>query len=353
MAILPLNRKRRNPIMLWCIDRRRRVLHHDDMKTWLMISAIMLTACASVSTRLPDISLTEMKAEQIQQEELAFTELGRMKNRLTNVAIPILASNTPLCPKTRNDIGVRTHKLSSYPKSIRAAARRELGARDKPSIIFIRPDSPAQRAGFLRGDEILNADGEPISVFDRRFQALLEINRTLQIRRNNDILSLDIEPERICNYRVRLSMSTDVNAYADGQKITITSGMMNFVQSDDELALIIGHELAHNTMGHIRKIVTNVILSALSTRYTRPFESEADYVGMYYLVRAGFSPDGVEDVWRRLGTINPRSVARAKSHPTYPDRYLRIAATRSEIEDKQAANLPLIPNFLSSEDSKS
>jgi len=44
--------------------------------------------------------------------------------------------------------------------------------------------------------------------------------------------------------------------------------------------------------------------------------------------------------------VNPKSVARAKSHPTFPDRFLRLAATREEIKTKQDANVPLLPNFL-------
>ncbi|MEM9600514.1 MAG: M48 family metalloprotease, partial [Pseudomonadota bacterium] len=107
---------------------------------------------------------------------------------------------------------------------------------------------------------------------------------------------------------------------------------------------------AHNTMGHIRKVISNLILSGFATRYTRPFESEADYVGLYYMVRAGFEPDGVEEFWRRLADVDPRSVNRAKTHPTFPDRYLRIAAARKEIRDKQAAGEPLMPNFKSDGD---
>jgi hypothetical protein len=63
------------------------------------------------------------------------------------------------------------------------------------------------------------------------------------------------------------------------------------------------------------------------------------------MVRAGYSPDNVEAFWRRLADIDPRSVHRAKTHPTFPDRYLRLAATREEILRKQAADEPLIPNF--------
>ena len=122
---------------------------------------------------------------------------------------------------------------------------------------------------------------------------------------------------------------------------------MDFAQSDDELALIVGHELAHNTMGHIRKSITNYIISFGGTRYIRPFESEADYVGLYYLIRAGYSPRGVEDFWQRLATVAPKGINRAKTHPTFPDRFLRIRAAQDEMLEKQKTGAPLIPNFLS------
>lgn len=342
--------KSRYDIVLCRVDRGQCVLHHSQMKVSLLISTILLTGCASVSTRLPDISMSDMAAEQVEQEGLAFTEMERLQGRLLRVANPILGANTALCPKTQQYIGVKTHKLSTYPKSVRTAAARELGATEQESVFFVQKRSAADVAGIRRGDQLLDAKSKPVSAIDERFQDVLSSGKPLRIKRGDDIIEVDVKPEQSCGYKIRLSMSSNINAYADGRNITVTTGMMNFVESDDELALIIGHELAHNTMGHIRKIVTNIILSGLSTKYTRPFESEADYVGMYYLVRAGFSPDNVEDVWRRLGVVNPKSVARAKSHPSYPDRYLRLAATRDEIRAKQEAGEPLIPNFLSGQD---
>jgi len=307
----------------------------------------LLAGCATVQTQLPDIPVSTLASERLTQETLALRNIDKLTERLMRVSAPILQANTDLCPKIKLDIGVTTHSLNSYSKRMRIAAARELGAKEDISIFNVRSGSTADKAGLKRGDILLSRTDRPLSVRSKRLQALLEETPgTLRIKRGDDVFSVGVEPEEICNYPVKLSPTSTINAYANGKTITMTSGMMNFVKDDNELALIIGHELGHNTMGHIRKIATNLILSAGGTRYTRPFESESDYVGMYYMVRAGYNPDGVEDVWRRLAVTNPKSVVRAKSHPTYPDRYLRIAAARSEINMKKAAGVPLLPNFI-------
>lgn len=319
-------------------------------KAALALAAMLSTAgCASVSTRLPEITLPQLKSEQIKQEASAFAELSRLQAGLDRVAFPILRENTALCPKTQFDIGLKTHTLKNYSKALRPAAAREIGAANTPSVIFVRPGSAAQKSGILPGDEIINVDNKPISPRSKTLQKLFKGGeRNIRVRRGADIRIVNIEPVEVCRYPVRLSMSNAVNAYANGRDIRVTAGMMKFVQSDSELALIIGHELAHNTMGHIPKIVKNVILTGFATRYTRPFELESDYVGLYYMARAGFALNDVEDVWRRMALINPRSVARAKTHPTYPDRYLRMTAARKEIMAKTSADAPLVPNFINS-----
>lgn len=314
-----------------------------------LILVMLLAGCAGTATRLPEISLPAIRAESLLQERQALETQSAQAARLLRVGRPILAANAELCPKTRRDIGVLIHTEDNYPKELRLAARRELGAHSEPSIIHIAPDSPASRAGLEPGDMIL-IDGAPVTSRSNRLRDALRAERvSLNIRRGLRDVTLDIEPETVCRSRLRLRPSPAINAYANGRSITVTTGMMEFAHTDDELALIIGHELAHNTMGHIRKVIGNLIVSGFATRYTRPFESESDYVGLYYMVRAGYDPDDVEAFWRRLADVDPRSVNRAKTHPTFPDRYVRIAAARDEINAKQTTGEPLVPNFKSAE----
>jgi len=305
-----------------------------------------LSACAGLDTHLPEIAAPDLAAETQFQETEALRQIESNVGVLLNAGWPIMTANAGLCPKTRAAIGVKTHSLKSYPKRLRSAARRVLGADGVSRVFHIADGSPASFAGFRRGDIILNDAGTPAKLDSDSWDTVLADN-IVNIRRGSESLAIKVEPTLVCDYNLRLSNSTAVNAYADGKNITMTSGMMEFVKSDNELALIIGHELAHNTMGHIRKTIGNYILSFGGTRYTRPFESEADYVGLYYMMRGGYSAQGVEGFWQRLSKTSPKGISRAKTHPTFPDRYLRIRAARDEILAKKKAGEPLLPNFIS------
>ena len=58
----------------------------------------------------------------------------------------------------------------------------------------------------------------------------------------------------------------------------MTTGMLRFVESDDEIALILGHEIAHHILGH---------------PYSRPlYEADSDYMGCYLAARGGLRVPG-------------------------------------------------------------
>lgn len=310
--------------------------------SFALCTTIFFTACATVDTNLPVPSTAALDHEAETQETQAFDRYLKMHKRLDKVSAPILASNAELCAKTRDDFGIITHTKKSYPKHLRDAAARRLSAGETHSVLFVRGDSSASTAGIKRGDVLIGDKDEPISARDKS----LDSADTLHIRRAGADMNIEVKPETVCGYGITLKMSGAVNAYANGKSIIVTTAMMDFAENDDELALVVGHELAHNTMQHIRKSIWNAVISGLATRTTRPFESEADYVGLYYMARAGYTLDGVEDFWRRLGVQHPKSIVRAKTHPVTPKRLLSIRMAAEEIEAKRAAGAALVPNYL-------
>ncbi len=306
-----------------------------------LTAGLFIAGCATVDTNLPIPDSARLDFETTQQETKAFARYLKMRRRLDKVSAPILAANAELCEKTRNDFGIITHTKKSYPKHLRDAAARRLGAGETHAVLFVRDGSPAQRAGVKRGDILLSEKSKPISARDKTLTDTQSVN----IRRAGKDLNIALNSVSSCDYAVVLKMSGAVNAYANGKSIIVTTAMMDFAKADEELALVVGHELAHNTMGHVRKAVWNTVISGFATRTTRPFESEADYVGLYYMARAGYKMNGVEDFWRRLGVEHPNSIVRAKTHPVTPERLLAIRMTAKEIDAKRAKGQKLLPNY--------
>ena len=304
---------------------------------------MMVIGCVGLNTTLPQITLDQIEAEQIWQEQQAFKEMDRLRARLDKVAFRVLAANQDLCEKTTLDVGVQTLTLDAFPKELKKAAQRELGLGDEPMIVFVRPGSDAEAAGLKPGDQLFNTVGDPLGVPGKAFKKAMERNEDIILQRGSQRETIKLSGQRVCDYPVRLKMSAEINAYANGRSITMMAGMMNFVISDEELAYIIGHELAHNTEDHVRKSIFNYVISFGGTRFTRPFEAEADYVGLYFMERAGYDSSNIEDFWRRLALQSVRPIGRAKTHPTFPDRFVRLRAARAEIRDKQSKNEKLVP----------
>lgn len=308
--------------------------------------AFGLAGCASIVTVPPLPAENDLQTELKSQAATAATRQQNYLIRLTDVAGPIMVANAALCPRLRPYYGLTTHSDKSYPEGLRDALKSGGAVNEANTVLHVVADGPADKVGIKAGDMILNEDGASISAKTLRRQTTADNGRAdLRIKRGPEMLTLSVQTMPACNYSLGIRHAGTVNAIATGRSITVTTGMMDFTKTDAELAAIIGHELAHNTLSHIRKIATTYVFSGGATRYTRPFETEADYVGLYYAARAGYDIENVEDIWRRIGHHNPVSVGRAKTHPATPDRFLRLKATYAEIEAKRAAGEALIPNF--------
>lgn len=181
------------------------------------------------------------------------------------------------------------------------------------------------------------------------------------------------QQKRRCYYYFQLSTDREVNASADGDAVTINYGMLRFIENDDELAGVMGHELAHNLLDHIGAKRDNATMGAVfgalldvaaaaegvntrgdftdvggyagSLGYSPAFESEADYVGLYITARAGYNPRKVAPYWRRLSVAYPESSRGGVTHPGNPERFVGIQKTADEIEAKKRAKKPLLPEM--------
>jgi len=186
--------------------------------------------------------------------------------------------------------------------------------------------------------------------------------------------------------RVTVLATPDIDAFGlPGGFLFVTTGLIANAASEDQLAGVLGHEIAHIAARHgerlteglsIRNVVSqgaemaaNVFTggaagtakkyvtqygfmgvgTALNLRLlgvTPDFEAEADQLGLQYVWRAGYDPRGFLTFYDRMASQpgSLRAVSFLHTHPPYPDAML---VTFSELEylPKQAAPKEDSPEF--------
>lgn len=177
-----------------------------------------------------------------------------------------------------------------------------------------------------------------------------------------------------CGFRMRMVDSDELNASFDGKEIAINSGMVRFTENDDELAFILGHEVAHKMMDHLGSHKVNAFVGGFfglvldvgaaaagvntgglfmqtlsgqgAKAYSQEFESEADMVGLYLASRAGFDVDKAPMLWRRMAAEHPASIEGSFTalHPSTPERFVAMENVIRKIHDRQTLGLPLVPD---------
>jgi beta-barrel assembly-enhancing protease len=180
-------------------------------------------------------------------------------------------------------------------------------------------------------------------------------NATSAFRKNwNDVTDAAIEKyvikvgrqvaaraQRKLDYRFHYIPSADfVNAFAlPGGHVFIGKGLMLQMNTEDELASILGHEVEHVDHYHCNERVAvearlrNIPLGGLvglpislfEAGYKKEQELEADRDGTYLAVMAGYSPEGAIHMFQKFAQLHKQYVAKAET----PDQELSQVAIQS------------------------
>jgi len=174
-------------------------------------------------------------------------------------------------------------------------------------------------------------------------------------------------------FTIKVLDTDEINAMAlPGGFFYVNSGLILACDSEDELAGVMAHEISHVAAHHAAREMTKmnymqigsiplmiftqgswigygiyeasqlaVPLTFLS--FSREYEAEADFLGIQYMYRAGYDPQGMVSIFEKLSALEkhkPGALSRAFSdHPATPDR---IANVETEI----ATILPARPDYL-------
>jgi beta-barrel assembly-enhancing protease len=166
-------------------------------------------------------------------------------------------------------------------------------------------------------------------------------------------------------YRFFVVDDPSVNAFSiPGGYIYVNTGLLRLVGTEDELAAVLAHEIGHVVARHgLRNLksaqraqvgvgIATILGSVLTggaggraigtgaqvfaagrlTRFSRDFEREADYLGLYNTAEAGFDPNGMVGIFQKLGRSGSNSQI-GGIFASHPDSGERVKNTQAELSE--------------------
>lgn len=298
-----------------------------------------VSACLAALAVVP----SSARAESLSIRALASKEL-----RLATVAYRIAIANADACVNPRMMTGLILHDLTLYEPSMRGAVSRAFKLDAGFGVLGIVPGSPASAAGLEIDDEILSLGSDQVAdaagsqqgrqSYDRMndFQSKLDSQlqagpTVLLIRRAGQLGAIRLSGEAGCGGTPILTESRMFNAWSDGHQVVLSTEIVDFARSDDELAFVLAHEMAHNILGHSKQTRRD-FLGQLGLRFARvrKGEVEADFHAVALMTAAGYSGHAatrfLQNARRRMGW-QP-----SLDHPGFGRRLGTVAAALQHLD---------------------
>lgn len=170
------------------------------------------------------------------------------------------------------------------------------------------------------------------------------------------------------SWEFTLVKDPQVNAFCmPGGKIVVYEGLLPLIASEDELAVVVGHEVAHAVAKHSNERMSQQLMAQYgaailgaavanktaavqqlaSTVYgvgaqygvmlpfSRKHEYEADYMGMVFMTMAGYDPESAVGFWKKMSAGKSGSTPEFMStHPSDAARVAEIQRVLPEIKAK-------------------
>ena len=237
---------------------------------------------------------------------------------------------------------------------------------DYVSVRYVVEDSPADEAGLLVGDRLLEINGVKVPKGERatrfvvdRMRSIWQVDEPNELRldRNGSEVLLAVEARKAAAYSVAVTPFLGEGAYAEGKTLYFSKATLDGLE-EEELDYLCAFALVQNAMKHARMKGQNEFLGGMLDMaaavygvntagifgsmgrnvHKAGFLIESDLLALYALASAGIDISGYPEFWEER-FANSRNGIDSVSRQ-------RLAAMRqviAEIEAKRAKGDPIFP----------
>ncbi len=349
--------------------------------------------------------VVEAKKEHCPQPVASVERRMCQRERLWNVGYALREANAPLCGgRTVLDDGVvvvstdtlddmlspvRWGDLGAYVemRRWRDAYVREYGLDGRHRVISVLRGSGGEEAGIRPGDVLVAVNGQPmptgkLAARTLRWQVTKALGAgdtvTYTVERDGLRMDVPVRFHRVCDTTMDVEVRDTVDSFASGQAIFVTIGLLERFSDDNELAAVLGREMArhvrHNGQGGQSGQSGQTKAGAVSSATDRPgvrgyygmppagglVKPEAaaadrqtgspdiDRLALYCMARAGYDHRRAAPMFEALAQLPPsrRAVLEGEAIAARGDaqvRAARLAMAAAEIDGRLAQGQPLIP----------
>ncbi|WP_375271984.1 M48 family metalloprotease [Sphingomonas sp.] len=296
-----------------------------------------------------------------------FEALRAQDARLATIAWRLATANAALCRDRQPGTGLVLHALNQYAARDAAAARAVFGFSAPVAVEWVVPGSPAARAGVVQNEGVAALAGKPLAVptiahdtSATRDAALAQLAAlpvgapvALTLADTRASRRVSIEPLPACRSEFEVVAGPKLGASSDGHVVQVGARLME-TYNDDDVAVVVAHELAHTILRHRARLETAGVKWGLfgefgrNARRFRDTETEADVLGAFLLRNAGWDPQNAVRFWQGPGKKVDPGMFRSRTHPSPKDRARIIAEALAAMP--ASAPTPYLPPVLAQRD---
>lgn len=275
-----------------------------------------------------------------------FQHLREQDLRVASVAYRLATSPASCRTATAPQLGFILHGLGQYAPGDRDAAKIHYALGEHIGVMAVVPGTPAAAAGLAANDQLISVNGlelrtGPVSapgrapaerVGDIIADAMRKGAVILRVSNAEGAKDVRFRADLGCSSQVELVPDPDVNAWADGRRVMITTAILDQCGTDDELALVIAHEMGHNLLGHRHLLAaagaeSNLLpVGEAGTAMGRRTEEEADRFAVAMVRAAGYDLGQALPFLERLLDANGPKARAAATHPASGRRLALLRA---------------------------